>query len=177
MASALLWHALGWRVGRKSEPGVSGLFPPRDRRLGKIWVGKAADGYSDVTRKALAYPIDRGPACRAEVESDGVAALGRARPCGRRAGECDLLATEARLVADHSAGAALARQTVAHGDADRLALNGQIELAAAARGSATGHMNAPIFQRGAHLTRFGPGRRSTAPGRCDGVRVSPCLWR
>src|SRR4029077_20044399 len=78
-------------------------------------------------------------ACRAEVEGETVAALGRARPRGRLAGECDLLATEARLVADHSAGAALALQTVAHGDARGLAFDGEVELAAAAGGSATGH--------------------------------------
>src|SRR6476646_8505994 len=112
MASALLWHALGWRLGRESDPGMSGIFPHRDCGPGKIWVGKGADGYGDVTGEALALPVDRGPACRAEVEGETVATLGRARPRGRLAGECDLLATEARLVADHSAGAALALQTV-----------------------------------------------------------------
>src|SRR4029450_5083624 len=103
-------------------------------------------GYGDVTGKTLALPVDRGPACRAEVEGEGVAALGRARPRGRPAGECDLLATEARLVADHSAGAALALQTVAHGDAHRLAFDGEVELAAAAGGSASGHRMLQSFR-------------------------------
>ena len=58
-ASALLWRALGWHVGRESDPEMSGIFPHRDRRPGKIWVGKGADGYGDVTGKALALPVDR----------------------------------------------------------------------------------------------------------------------
>jgi hypothetical protein len=57
---------------------------------------------------------------------------------------CDLLATEARLVADHGTGAALAFQTVTHGNAHGLALNGQVELAAIAGGSATGHKSSDL---------------------------------
>lgn len=71
------------------------------------------------------------------MESDGVAALGRARPCGRLAGEYDLLASEARRVADHDARARLAFQTVAHGEA-RARLDGRVELNAAAAGSVPG---------------------------------------
>src|SRR5262245_52169442 len=149
--SALLRHALGWRVGRESHPGVSGLFPHRDRRCGKIWLGKGAERYGNVTGKALALPVDRGPACRAEVEGERVAALRLARPGGRLAGERNLLATKARLVADHSTSAALALQTVAHGDARGLALDGEVELAAAAGGSATGHACSNLPMR--HATR------------------------
>ena len=55
----------------------------------------------------------------------------------------DLLAAEARLVADHAAGASLALQAVAHGDARWFALNGKVKLAAAAGGASGGHGSVP----------------------------------
>jgi hypothetical protein len=45
-------------------------------------------------------------------------------------GEGDLLAVEARLVADHGTSAALTLQAVAHGDAQWFALNLKTELPA-----------------------------------------------
>src|SRR5262245_50351523 len=44
--------ATPWRCHAPGR-GPSGHFSPRDRRPRKIWVGKSADGYSDVTGKAL----------------------------------------------------------------------------------------------------------------------------
>src|SRR6516162_1080769 len=90
----LLRHALWRGVGREGDPGVSGLFPDRDRGRWKVLVGEGADGNSDVTGKALALPIDCGAAGWAKVEGECVAALRRARPRGGLAAERDLLAAE-----------------------------------------------------------------------------------
>jgi hypothetical protein len=61
-----------------------------------------------------------------------VAAFGCPQPRRSLTGEGDLLAAEARLVADHGAGTALALQAVAHGDARWFALNRKVKLPAAA---------------------------------------------
>ena len=57
-------------------------------------------------------------------------------------GEDHLLAGKTRLVADHGAGAALALQAVAHGNARWFALNRKVKLPAAA-GGASGHGSTP----------------------------------
>jgi hypothetical protein len=54
-------------------------------------------------------------------------------------GEGDLLAVEARLVADHGTSAALTLQAVAHGDARWFALNLKTELPATAGGTSGHH--------------------------------------
>jgi hypothetical protein len=73
-----------------------------------------------------------------------VAAFGLARPRPCITGEGDLLTAEASLVADHSAGATLALEAVAHGYARWLALDGEVKLAAAAGGVSGGHALAPV---------------------------------
>jgi hypothetical protein len=67
-------------------------------------------------------------------ERSAVAGFGRPHPRRGVAGEGDLLAAEARLIADHGAGAALALQAVAHRDARWFALNCKLKLSAAAGG-------------------------------------------
>src|SRR4029078_577120 len=101
--------------------------------------------------KAFALPVNGGAAGRAEVEGQCVAALGLARPGGGLAGEGDLLAAGARLVAEHGAGAALALQAVAHGDARGLALNREMELDADAGGASGGYWCTP-WQNGGSAT-------------------------
>src|SRR5207248_7070939 len=64
-------------------------------------------------------------------------------PRRRLTGEGDLLAAEARLVADRGASAALALQAVAHGDARWFALNRKMKLPATAGGTSDGHGLAP----------------------------------
>ena len=123
---------------------MAGLFPDGDRGRRKIRLGKGADGDGDVAGKALALPVDRGAAGRAEVEGERIATLSRARPRSGLTGEGDLLTAEARLVADHSARAALALQAVTHGDTHGLALDDEIELSAAAGGLADAHGMAPV---------------------------------
>src|SRR5271167_2795401 len=77
------------------------------------------------------------------MKSQRVAALCGAHPRRGLTGEGDLVAAEARLVADHGAGAALALQATAHGDAQWFALDREVKLPAAAGGAAGGHGSAP----------------------------------
>ena len=57
------------------------------------------------------------PAGRTEMKGQAVAAISRPGPRRCLARDGDLLALKARLVADHSSGAALAGQAVTHCDA------------------------------------------------------------
>ena len=68
-----------------------------------------------------------------------VAAFGCPHPRRSLTGEGDLLAAEARLVADHAPSATLALQAVAHGDARWLALDRKVKLPAVAGGASDGH--------------------------------------
>ena len=63
-------------------------------------------------------------------------------------------AGEARLVAEHGAGAPLALKTVAHGDAHWLTFNREVELSAAAGGASGGHGSAPVPGLGPFATMF-----------------------
>jgi hypothetical protein len=76
------------------------------------------------------------------MKGQRVAAFSCPHPRRSLPGEGDLLPGEARLVADHGAGAALALQTVAHGNARWFAFNRKMKLPAAAGGMA-GHGSAP----------------------------------
>src|SRR5262249_38031906 len=141
--SPLLRHALGRRVRRQGEPGVARLLPHRDGRRGEIRVGEVADGNGDGSRKAFALPVDGGAARRTEMKGQRVATVGCPQPRRRLTGEGDLLAAEARLVADRGASAALALQAVAHGDARWFALDRKVKLPATAGGASGGHGPAP----------------------------------
>src|SRR5262245_343822 len=92
-----------------------------------------------MSRKPFVLPVDRGAACRTEMIGHCVSAFGCPHPRRSLTGEGDLLVAEARLVADHRAGAALALQAVAHGDARWLALNCEVKLPAVAGGVSAGH--------------------------------------
>lgn len=84
------------------------FFPHRDLRRGKCGIGEGADRDDDDVAEALALPVHGRTADRAEVELHLAAAVGDARPLRGLAGDGDLLGFEARLIADHRAGAALA---------------------------------------------------------------------
>jgi hypothetical protein len=58
-------------------------------------------------------------------------------------GESDLLAAEARLIADHSARAALTCQATAHGDARWFSIDRKVKLSAAAGRVSDRHEWAP----------------------------------
>jgi hypothetical protein len=66
----------------------------------------------------------------------------------RKLGEFWSLAAEARLVADHGTGAALALQAVAHGDARWFTLNRKVKLPAAAGRASGDHGSAPWLSMG-----------------------------
>src|SRR4051794_593913 len=76
------------------------------------------------------------------MKGQRVAAFGRPHPRRSLSDDGDLLAGKTRLVADHGAGAALALQAVAHGNARWFALNRKVKLPAAA-GGASGHGSTP----------------------------------
>ena len=90
----------------------------------------------------LRSPRRQGAACRTEMKGQRVAAFGWPYPGRSLTGEGDLLAAEARLVADYGARAALALQAVAHGDARWFALNRKVKLPAGT-GGASCHRSAP----------------------------------
>ena len=136
--SALLRYALRRWINRQREPGVAGLLPYRRPSARGRWGRRGCRWRRRRGRGSRARPVDGGAAVRAEAEGERVAALGGARVLGGGAGEGDLLAAEAGLVADDGAGAALALQAVAHGDARGLAFDGERELPAGAGGAAGG---------------------------------------
>src|SRR6266581_4435691 len=96
-------------------------------------------------------------------------------PISRRslAGEGDLLAPEARLVAKYCTGTALARQTVTRGDTHRFAFDREVKLPTAAGGVSGGHGSAPrllivaecrLDLRTTHQTQWGRARSPSASG-------------
>jgi len=72
-----------------------------------------------------------------------VATFGCPRPRRSLAREGNLLAAEARLVADYGAGAALTLQAMAHRDARGFAFNRQMKLPTIAGGMSGGHGSGP----------------------------------
>jgi len=125
---------------------VTCLLPHRDGRRREIRVGEAAYGNRDNSRKAFVLPVDSGAAGRTEIESQRVAAFGRPLPRRRCAIEGELLAAEPRLVADDGAGAALALQAMAYGDARWFALNCKVKLPATAGGASGRHGSVPLLR-------------------------------
>src|SRR5215831_14190875 len=134
-------------------------------RFGGVSGGKETQGWRDSSHTAMVgagkfgsaklpmatatYPGKPSPsqyggaACRTEMEGQRVATFGCPHPRRRFTGEGDLLAAEARLVADRGASAALALQAVAHGDAQWFALDRKVKLPATAGGASSGHGPAP----------------------------------
>jgi len=122
-----------------AEDRWSSYHPCFPTRLGGVSGGKDSQGWRDSSHTAMVggrkigsaklpmatamypetfvLPVDGGAACRTEMKGQRVAAFGCPHPCRSLTGEGDLLAAEARLVADHGPGTALALQAVAHGDA------------------------------------------------------------
>jgi hypothetical protein len=98
-----------------------------------------------------------------------VAAFGCSRPRRGLAGKRDLLKPKARLVTDHSPGAALTFQAMAHSDARWFALNRKVKLPAAA-GGASGHWSTPWSKHIPRLSIYFNGRSAgihQSPGMSD----------
>ena len=90
------------------------LLPYCDGRRREVWVGEIADGNGHHFWKAVVVPVHGGTANRTEMKGQRMTAFGCSRPRRSLAGDVDLLAAKARLIAGHGTGAALARQAVAH---------------------------------------------------------------
>src|SRR5258706_14090049 len=89
-------------------------------RVGGIGEHPKCDG--DVLRIGAELPVDRRAAARAEVETQVIAAVGRARVGGALTLDLDLVAVKPGLRAERCAGAALAGEAVADRDPDCLAV-------------------------------------------------------
>src|SRR6185369_5235193 len=70
----LLCCALWGYVGRQVDPWVTCLLPDRDGRRREIRIGEIADANGNVSRKALALPVNCGTANRAKMKGQRVAA-------------------------------------------------------------------------------------------------------
>jgi hypothetical protein len=108
------------------------------------------------------------------MEGQRIAAFRGPRPRRSLAGKGDLLSAEPRLIAEHGAGAALALQAMAHGDARWFALDRKLKLPAAAGGASDGHDQAPSLSICASLAPTS--KRCTNGGRAHlPSRASPRL--
>src|SRR5215831_16629171 len=105
-ASPRAWAA--YRAARRARDDVT---PPTPR-----WTARGNSGRRSCRwqrrriRKAFALPVDGGAACRTEMKGQHVSTFGCPHPRRSLTGEGDLLAAEARLVADHGASAAHGRK-------------------------------------------------------------------
>ena len=139
LAERLFYHpCFAARLGGRETQG--GVTPPTPRWLARGNSGRRNCRWQrQCIQESLRPPSRRWNRILDRNECQCVAALSRPHPRRSLTGECDLLAPETRLVADHAPGATLAFQAVAHGDAHRLALDRKVKLPAAAGGASDGH--------------------------------------
>jgi hypothetical protein len=113
-----------WAACRAARTPSGGVTPPTPRWSAQENSGRRSCRFNgDESRKTFALPVDSGAACRTEMKGQRVATFGYPHPRRSLTREGDLLPAEACLVADHRPSAALALQTVAHGNARWFALN------------------------------------------------------
>ena len=114
------------------------------------------------------------------MEGQRLAVFGGPRPYRAPAGEGDLFAAKARLVAEHGAGAALAFQAMAHGNARWFTLDRKVKLPATAGGASGGHWSAPWLSAWTTQCRPDSGamhERLRAPPSFDGeTRFQLSYW-
>src|SRR5262245_30588019 len=124
---------------RHHDPAMAPRLIDRAARRAEAGIGESADGDRDEIGIGVDLPVDRRAADRTEIERHGAAFIALALIDGTLAFHAHLRVGVARLGAEHAAGAALAFQAVADGNAHRLALAGDAELAATAGGMTGGH--------------------------------------
>ena len=125
-------------VASQGYPRVLIRLPDGARGSWKARVGEGTDGDDDVCIP-LPLVVNDGAAMRAEVEGGPAAFLVQADIGGGSATNLDGIPWEAGLGGQGAAGAPLAIQAVADGDAQRRRRDGGGELAAATGGEARGH--------------------------------------
>src|SRR5262249_43108644 len=103
-----------FNIGRARHPGVSASLVNRMAWLRKIAIGESANRDGNEARRSAQFPIDRRSAGRAEVEADGVAAIGEPGELRCLARDCDLFAAEARLYAEDTPRALLESEAMTH---------------------------------------------------------------
>src|ERR671913_123626 len=125
------------------DPVMLSLFPNREARLQEVGVVERAQRDRDQSVElAVDLVMHVGPAFRTEVERGSVAAVGYLHKAFRSTFDRHLLCRPARLHGKGAARTLLAVEAVADGHADGLPGDGGLELAAAARGGAAGHLSA-----------------------------------
>src|SRR5258706_13780257 len=92
-------------------------LPPRNPRGRVGGIGEHPECHGDVLRIGAELPVDRRATARAEVETQVIAAVGRARVRGAFTLDVDLVAVKSGLRAERCAGAALAGEAGADRDA------------------------------------------------------------
>ena len=119
-------------VDRYSDPGVLASFVDRNGRGRKTRICKSSDGYDDFVVEALELVVNRRSAIRTEMKHDPGAFIAHSDIRLRLPFDRYRFSAKPRLSAKYATGATLTRETVAHGDSDRLFRNCQNKLATTA---------------------------------------------
>jgi len=135
---------------RQHDPAMAAALIDRVARRPEVGIGEGADGDGDQIGRRLELPVNGGAAPRTEMERERAAAVARPRPDGGLPLDPHLRPREPRLGTEHAAGAALARQAMADGDAHGIAVAGDAKLAATAGGVMGGHGTLPFSKSCQH---------------------------
>ena len=126
-------------VWRHGDPFVLALLIDGHSRCWERWVRERADRDCDQVGLFFQVVVDSRTTDRAKVVRDLVARVSSTDVLREVALDNNGLRREASLFSEDAAGPALAREAVAHGDADRVTGGNEPKLAAAARGASTIH--------------------------------------
>ena len=121
------------------RPGMPSRLVDGHLRRRERGISERAHRNSDRLGYLVQQVIHRRAALRAEVERDGITTLRGADVLRGTALDADLVPRKPRLSAEHAPRPPLAREAMAHRDPDGLALGGEGELSAAARGTLNRH--------------------------------------
>lgn len=124
-------------VGRRHYPFVHALFIHRDRRGRERGIRECTNRDRKELFHAQQFVEDRRATVRTEVEPGSRTLVTWTGVRGRLAGNGHVLARIPCLFRKGASGAALARQAMADGDANRLTGDNSRELATAARGKSS----------------------------------------
>jgi hypothetical protein len=123
----------------RERPWVLPLSIDRDARRRKARIGKRAHRHAHETRHRGGLPVNRRAAHRTETERACLAAVAGPGPLRRAPLDRHALPRKARLRTENAAGAFLAFEAMADGDANGFALAYEAKLSSAARSCSGGH--------------------------------------